>query len=51
MSEFPKDPVPIAVIGGSGAYYLLGDQSLGQEINCQSLITITLLNDSVVSSL
>ena len=39
MSEFPKDPVPIAVIGGSGAYYLLADQSLGQEINCQSLKT------------
>lgn len=39
MNEFAKNPVPIAVIGGSGAYHLLAGQSLGQEKNCKSLNT------------
>ena len=37
MSEFAKEP--IAVIGGSGAYHLLADQSLGKEIKCHNVNT------------
>ena len=37
MSEFAT--VPIAVLGGSGAYNLLGTQVLGRERNCQVLET------------
>ena len=39
MSEFTKDLLPIAVIGGSGAYHLLANRSLGQEKNCKSMNT------------
>ena len=39
MNKFVKDPVPIAVIGGSGAYHLLAKQSLGEEKKCQNIDT------------
>ncbi|MBC8283205.1 MAG: MTAP family purine nucleoside phosphorylase [Nitrospinae bacterium] len=39
MNEFAKDAVPIAVIGGSGAYHLLAKQSLGEDKECKSLDT------------
>jgi len=31
--------IPLAVIGGSGAYQLLADQTLGREIDCMTLKT------------
>ena len=31
--------IPLAVIGGSGAYHLLADQALGREIDCTTLKT------------
>ena len=40
MNKFVKDPVPIAVIGGSGAYHLLAEQSLGEEKKCQNIQTL-----------
>ena len=39
MSESAKNSMPIAVIGGSGAYHLLADQVLGKEKKCLSLDT------------
>jgi 5'-methylthioadenosine phosphorylase len=39
MSEFAKNSMPIAVIGGSGAYHLLADQVLGKEKKCLSIDT------------
>ena len=39
MSESAKNSMPIAVIGGSGAYNLLADQVLGKEKKCLSLDT------------
>ena len=39
MSESEKNSMPIAVIGGSGAYHLLADQVLGKEKQCLSLDT------------
>ena len=39
MSESAKNSMPIAVIGGSGAYHLLADQVLGIEKQCLSLDT------------
>ena len=39
MSESEKNSMPIAVIGGSGAYHLLTDQVLGKEKQCLSLDT------------
>ena len=39
MNEPVKNSMPIAVIGGSGAYHLLADQSLGKEKQCLSLDT------------
>lgn len=39
MSEPATNSMPIAVIGGSGAYHLLTKQSLGKEIKCHSLDT------------
>ena len=39
MSESAKNSMPIAVIGGSGAYHLLADQALGKEKQCLSLDT------------
>ena len=37
MSEFAT--VPIAVLGGSGAYNLLATQALGKEKHCQAIET------------
>ena len=31
--------IPLAIIGGSGAYQLLADQTLGREIDCVTLKT------------
>ena len=39
MTESAPFKVPIAVLGGSGAYHLLTGQSLGQEKDCQVLQT------------
>ena len=39
MSKSAKNSMPIAVIGGSGAYHLLVDQVLGKEKKCLSLDT------------
>ena len=39
MNKFVKDPIPIAVIGGSGAYHLLAEQSLGEEKKCENIDT------------
>ena len=39
MSESAKNSMPIAVIGGSGAYHLLASQVLGKEKQCLSLDT------------
>ena len=39
MSESAKNSMPIAAIGGSGAYNLLADQVLGKEKKCLSLDT------------
>ena len=39
MSESAKNSMPIAVIGGSGAYHLLAGQVLGKEKKCLSLDT------------
>ena len=47
MNKFVKDPVPIAVIGGSGAYHLLAEQSLGEEKKCQNIDTQKIRNDEI----
>jgi 5'-methylthioadenosine phosphorylase len=39
MTESAPFKVPIAVLGGSGAYHLLTGQALGQEKDCQVLQT------------
>ncbi|MZH03024.1 MAG: MTAP family purine nucleoside phosphorylase [Nitrospinae bacterium] len=39
MTESALFKVPIAVLGGSGAYHLLAGQALGQEKGCQALQT------------
>ena len=39
MSDSAKNSMPIAVIGGSGAYHLLAGQVLGKEKKCLSLDT------------
>lgn len=39
MNDFLKNPLSIAVIGGSGAYRLLARQSLGKEKKCKNLDT------------
>jgi 5'-methylthioadenosine phosphorylase len=39
MSESAKNSMPIAVIGGSGAYHLLASEVLGKEKQCLSLDT------------